>query len=151
MAESGTASSSRPRWYIAGGIALVLVVAAVWVGWAWITRDEGRIATVSVSSSPWPEKYAIGKGAETRYEDFHGVMIGTSTVKDPSPEEDHCLMVVINDQIKGSCAPKSEDAFVKFAVGPAAPEALRDEFPEGTNIRVTFNGSDVVVHRDKAS
>jgi len=142
-------NSKRRQWWIVGGIVLVVVVAAAWAGWSLMARDDSRIEVLRVSASPWPEKYSINKGTETRYEDFYAVMVGTSTVKNPTPEEDHCLIVVITGRASGSCAPKSEDAFVKITVGPASPEALRNKFPEGTNLRLTYNGEEVVAHEDK--
>lgn len=146
--KTSTASKTSPaKWWVIGAVVLVAIIAATWIGWSLLTRDNSRIEVLRTSPSPWPEKYSIGKGTETRYEDFYGVMVGTSTVKNPTPEEDHCLIIVVADRMSGSCAPKSEDAFVKISVGLTSPEVLRNKFPDGTNLRLTYNGSKVVAHR----
>ncbi|MGF3057322.1 hypothetical protein [Microbacterium sp. YY-01] len=135
------------RWLL-GVTAIAITILAIWGISSWALKQGNRVEVLQASLAPWPEEFSIGMGTETRYDDFYSIMVGTSTVADPSADEDHCLIVVIETPARGSCAPELIDAVVTFTVTPSSPSALREKFPDGATLSIRFDGNEVTVSHD---
>lgn len=126
----------------------VVGILAWLLGWNVGRAPVDVIATIPPAPSlSWPAEYAAGKGPELRHEDYLGLLVATSEPRRGDPREEHCLIVVHDISVLGSCAPDGFEAFVDIRVEPGSPEALVEQFPTDTMLRISHDGESVTVRR----
>lgn len=132
-------------------VAVSLVVAGL-LGWG-IGRSTAPTAEAGITggvvlpadpSREWPREHDIHVGAHVRHADFYSMKVGTVLSDSGDPRENHCLLIVDRGSVNGSCSPRGFEALVDILVDERSPEPLRAEFEEGTVVRITYDGQEVI-------
>ncbi|WP_353114945.1 hypothetical protein [Microbacterium sp.] len=149
MLVSRARRNPRAAFALVCGTVVVLLVAALGVGWRLGSADDGRIATLSKTAAAWPDGdvFPGQDGPVTRYEDYLGIMVGTF-FRDES-ERRHCVVAGPRESIQGRCAAEPFSATVDILVTTSSPAELRTLFPVGATVRISFDGETVTVLRDR--
>lgn len=92
MLVSRAQRNPRAAFALVCGTAVVLLIAALGVGWCLGSADDGRIATLSKTAAAWPngDVPSDSGGPVTRYEDYLGIMVGTFFLDESGRQ--HCVM-----------------------------------------------------------
>lgn len=158
--------SPRPRiaWFVAAAAALLLTV-GVSVAATAIARpiEPGIVATVPVDpEAKWRDVLGERAQGSVIFEDYYGLTFVRSTAFiGPAGPEDGCLLAMSTKGLDSAtpdtgfggfsmgCPAGGFPATVQFVIDDGYPDALRDQFPTGTAMKLTMRGNTVEVRVDR--
>ena len=99
----------------------------------------------------WPNQmFGVSPEGGQRYDEFHGLTVITYEQSTADEDSLPCLAVLTSPNgagfAGGGCGAGPFPATVSLQITSLLPQALRDEFPEGTSLQFVRDGAQVQVH-----